>query len=563
MDRINELLARITELTAEELAELNTLIAAEVERLEGEDVTEDTVTALGAMADAQDAATAEATRRDEVQAALDTRREEALARLRPVADLPDEEAQPHEDAPAASDQDPAAEDDADADVAQPIAASAQPAQPRPGLAQLARRQPAPRQPAPSARLQARTTITRTDSGQELTTRRDMVEAMTRALSTAGPTRPVVSARVEFPAERMLRSGSDAANDTLVAAALSTESLVAAGGLCAPIENLYDVRVVGSTARPVRDALPVFGADRGGVNLRQPPVFQDWDGSLGDWTLQNDIDAATVGSPDPTKPILQALCPGFTPFYVEATTARVGFQNITARFDPEGTAANMAALDIAFARKAERKLLTKIAALSLPLTGAKVVSAARDVLAHIDRTIAWYQDRHRFDPTTRYHLYVQQWVRNMLRTDILRGAETDSLDALAVADEAITGWFARRNVNVTWTLDGRGTAQASGVGVPAIASQSYAAATAGSAIPGYPSQIEMLLHVEGDFVLLDAGEIDLGVVRDSTTNATNSYQTFKEEFFGVGFRGIEALQVVVSTEPTGQKAGYLDTSAVAD
>lgn len=576
MDRINELLALITAgtATAENLAELDTLLIAETDRLADAEVTEEVVTALDVVATAREQLGAETTARATAQAELETRRETALGRLRPVieAGAGDDNTATADEGAAAAEADAETETEPETEQVEAVAASAAAARrapatatARPSMQQLANARPTANRPgtatAPAA---SRTTITASATGRTLATRREMAETMARALDGRGPSgqQSVITASIEFPEDRMLRTGHDAENETLVSSVFEPAALVAAGGLCAPIENLYDVRVVGSPSRPLRDALPTFGATRGGVNLRQPPVFQDWDGALGDWTFQNDIDAVTVGAPDPTKPILQALCPGFVPFYVEATTQRVGFQNVTARFDPEGTRANMDVLDIGFARKAERKLLTKMAALSLALTGPKVVSATRDVLAHIDKVLAAYRDKHRFDRSARFRLVLQQWVLDMIRTDLTRGAK-DDLEALAVADAAIEAWFARRNVTVTWTLDGRATAQSSGTGIPAIASQSYAAWTAGSVIPGYPAQLEMLLFVEGDFLYLDSGEIDLGVIRDTVTNPTNSYQTFKEEFFGIGFRGIEALQVVVSTEPTGQSASYLDTSAVAD
>jgi hypothetical protein len=576
MDRINELLARLGTLTLEELAELDTLIGAETDRLAEEAVTEEVVTALDSIATAREQYATETAARATAQAELETRRETALGRLRPAVDATDDvdqAAEADQDADAQVDEpDAAADVDAAADQVEPLAVAAAATRapattnPRPSLRQLANARPAANRPgAGQQAAQSRTKITDVGTGKQLKTRGEIAEAMARALTNGrGPAGQfsVVTAAVEFPTDRHLRTGHDAENEALVASALAPEALVAAGGLCAPILNLYDVEVVGSVARPARDTLATFGADRGGINLRQSPVFQDWTGALGDWTFQNDIDAATAGSPDPTKPVLEALCPGFQSFYVEATTQIVRFRNVTARFDPEGTTANMKAVDIAFARKAELKVLAKMAALSLPLTGAKVVSATRDVLAHIDKVLAAYRDKHRFDRTTRFHMWVQQWVLDMIRTDMTRGAN-DTVEALAVADEAITAWFTRRGVNVTWVLDGRAAAQTAATGVPAIAAQAYGAWTAASAIPGYPAQLEIYLAVEGDFLFLDSGEIDLGVVRDSNLNSVNAYQMFKEEFFGVAFRGIEALQVVVSTEPTGQRAGTVDTSAVAD
>lgn len=49
-----------------------------------------------------------------------------------------------------------------------------------------------------------------------------------------------------------------------------EALVASGGLAAPVEPYYPQLVIAQGARPVRDALPTFVADRGGIKLVLPP-----------------------------------------------------------------------------------------------------------------------------------------------------------------------------------------------------------------------------------------------------------------------------------------------------
>lgn len=569
MDRINELLARLAELSADELAELNGLIQAEADALADEPATAENVAALGTLADAREQSAAEETRREQEQTALDEQREAALARLRPVADG---------EGDAETGDEPAdGEDQAETDQAerQPEAVAASARTRRPGMGQLAGRRPAGR--APEARrgeeqTGARTRITSATSGRELTTRREIAAELSTAIESsrgvrAGFKRSVVSAVTEFPEPRRLHAGADQQNEALVAAALeglSMQSLVAAGGLCAPIENLYDVRVVGTADRPVRDALAAFQADRGGVSLRPSPVFADWDGAVGAWTLQNDIDAGTAGGAEPTKPIIEALCPGFEDFFVEAIPARVRFRNVSARFDPEGTEANVTALDIVHARFAENRLLSAIAAQSLAVTAPKVLGAARDLLVTIDRSVAYYRNRHRLGDTAPMRVILGRWVRDMIRADITRG--DISLDALAVADQMINEWFARRAVTPTWTLDGRPAAQAAVAGPPVvvgIAAQQYAAAISGSEIPEFPDTVEMLLFAEGDFLFLDGGTLDLGVVRDSGLNEVNAYELFKETFEGVAFRGVESLQVVATVDPNGLVAGSKDTTAISD
>lgn len=49
--------------------------------------------------------------------------------------------------------------------------------------------------------------------------------------------------------------------------------------------------------------------------------------------------------------------------------------------------------------------------------------------------------------------------------------------------------------------------------------------------------------DSTFIHLDGGTLDLGVVRDSTLNATNDFQVFGEVFEGSGYLGV----TVVSTQ----------------
>jgi hypothetical protein len=564
MDRIKELLEKgLENLSAEELAEAKALIREQATALDGEPSTPEVADATEALADALDQVEVENDRRAKAQAELDEKRAKARERLQPKdTETPpegdDEDGDPDGDGGDAPEGEPA-------EQAEPVTAAARvPAQRRPSLGALSARQ-RPAAPTGPSLPKARTTVTAVETGRTLKTRDEVVSLMASAVE-ARPSHDmrVIQATTEYDPARRLSRADGPQNEALVAAALQPEALVAAGGLCAPVENLYDVDVIGSNARPVKAGLPSFQADRGGVSLRPGVVFSDWAGAVGDWTLANDIDAATAGDPDPTKPIIEALCPGFTSFYVEATTARVRFRNVTSRFDPEGTRANMDAVEVAFARRAENKLLSKMTALSTVQTESKRLGAARDALVAFDKLQSQMRSYWRFDETVRLAAYAPMWFRDMLRADITRGEL--SMEALSVADSTIATWFNNRGVNIRWHLDGRASAQSSGSGIPAIAAQQYGALTSGAnAIPGFPAQVEFLIYREGDFLRLDGGELNLGVVRDTTTNQVNAYEMFREEFEGLAFRGTPgtAVQLVASFEPTGLSAGRLDTSSLND
>ena len=68
---------------------------------------------------------------------------------------------------------------------------------------------------------------------------------------------------------------------------------------------------------------------------------------------------------------------------------------------------------------------------------------------------------------------------------------------------------------------------------------------------------------GEWLFLDGGELDLGVVRDSALNAKNRYETFFETFEGLHFRGAEKPLTITSTmDPNGSAAALVATAGGA-
>jgi hypothetical protein len=89
--------------------------------------------------------------------------------------------------------------------------------------------------------------------------------------------------------------------------------------------------------------------------------------------------------------------------------------------------------------------------------------------------------------------------------------------------------------------------------PHLPAAGFAAQAAG-ALTAWPAKVVFPLFPEGSFQFLDGGELNLGVVRDSTLNSTNDYETFIETFENVAFRGVESDWVIATLAPTGASAG---------
>ena len=369
-----------------------------------------------------------------------------------------------------------------------------------------------------------------------------IHAMRKVSGGDGEQHIVATFSTHYPEDRRLSQTDDFGNSAKVSAVTSPEALVAAGGLCAPVEVRYDVFGFGETKRPVRDSLAVFAADRGGIQFVSAPQLSDLTGAVSLWTLQDDIDAATVGAPDPVKPCIRVACGSKVEVTTDAIPLCLTFGNMLSRANPELVERHIELGMISHARYAETRLLTRIGSLSTAVTTTAELGVARDLLVAVDQAVAGYRNRHRLDGI-KLRAILPQWVRNALRADLAKQLPGD--DKLALADREIDEFFSVRDINVTWTLDGE-TGQI-------IGTQSAGALNA------FPTNLVWYLFAEGTFLFLDGGTLDLGLVRDSVLNGTNDYKIFLETFEGVAKVGIESLKVTTPVKLYGASAATVETA----
>jgi UDP-N-acetylenolpyruvoylglucosamine reductase len=114
------------------------------------------------------------------------------------------------------------------------------------------------------------------------------------------------------------------------------------------------------------------------------------------------------------------------------------------------------------------------------------------------------------------------------------------------------------VNPIFMLDG---APVDTVGSSVV--QNFGAFTNTDAAPIFPTEVLWRIFVEGSVQKLDGGRLDLGVVRDSTLDATNDYETFVEVFLGIANRGYanSIIQVLTTLCPFGGSAGSVDAHSL--
>jgi len=332
-------------------------------------------------------------------------------------------------------------------------------------------------------------------------------------------------------ERRLSPDDPVGNWNKIQAVVSEEALVASGGLCAPVTPYYDLMMESEAGRPVRDALPRFNADRGGIRFMAPPSLAAVTTGVGRITAAAD----GLGGTNATKSCQTVACPSQTEVDVAIIFHCLRFGNLGTRAWPEQVDQFTGLTMAAFARIAEIALLDGINAASTQVTATQVGGAANTLLGQILTAAAGQRNRHRMDPNRVLRCLLPAWSLDLLLVDLLR----QQFDRFEATKDDLVAWLRARGIQATFYQDG----QTGG-------SQIFGAQGA-SALLGFPANCIWYLFPEGSFMYLDAGVLELGIVRDSTLNSTNDYQIFGEAFENVAFLGFESLKVTSPVCATGE------------
>lgn len=322
----------------------------------------------------------------------------------------------------------------------------------------------------------------------------------------------------------------------------TPALVASGGFCAPTPALYDLAQISGTQRPVRDSLPSFLADRGGIRFTSAPDLSDVlvdqsGGAVGEWTNTTDT---TPG--ESIKTTQTVACGSVQEVLTKAIYHSLQFGNFTNRAYPEYVATWQANTMAAQARKAEQELLDAISAASTPVTTTQLLGTSRDLLPYIAQLAVAERNRQRMAPNARLRALLPAWIVGAIQMDLIRQGNI-ALDV--VTEQTIRGWLDRLGINVTFYEDTR-----TGAG------QIVGAQGAGNDLRNLPTVCEWYLYHEGAYQFLNGGTLDLGLVRDSTLNETNDFRLFAETWEAVAFRGIFSYRVRSTVCPSGVAADGL-------
>ena len=337
---------------------------------------------------------------------------------------------------------------------------------------------------------------------------------------------VKTARVdfEFPGDRELTG--DAENDIgKIRAAMpptvrimgqpgemEPAALTASGGICAPSTPFYGQVNFATEAEPVWDSLPVFRAARGGVNVSESTYIADITSAISSISEADDA----LGGTFATKSCQDLSCPEFTETFVQILAHCREYGNLNARTWPEKIAHENALTMAALARTTEDFMLERIKALSVNVTnGVETLGALIYLVDAIVKAKFGIAGRFRMPANARFRALLPAYTLDLLLLDTIQ----TQFDRFKSRGE-IDAYLRSAGIDPIYYIDGN---------FAAGDDQLPDATQAAGALDGLPNTVQWAIYPDGAFLGIDAGSLELGIVRDSTLNSTNDFQVFGERF----------------------------------
>lgn len=359
---------------------------------------------------------------------------------------------------------------------------------------------------------------------------------------------VARAKIEFSDERKLKE-KDVDHNFAVVTKLrrNVETIVASGGSCAPAAPRYEVNQYAMPQSPIEDALMVMGAPRGAVTVVKALDWTQMRSAVGVTTDTQDI--AMLGeAPDGTdasgsaglfKPCFHPTCPTPVTTKVVAVSTCVQFGNLTYETWPEFVAARLKDLAANFASVKEVFYLDKIDADSTLSQQTNVgYGLYRALVFHVAKEALNYRKRQNMDVDATLDWFAPNWLQTAVVIDVISDAFNGAdHDAPAVTGQWVTTQFAAFGLNVVWYYD-----SATGAG-QAFNSAIAAQVSTNDNANQFPTSATWYLEAPGTHARLDAGQLDLGIVRDSVLNRTNDLSIFAEQFLQVVMVGAQTVKGV--------------------
>lgn len=321
--------------------------------------------------------------------------------------------------------------------------------------------------------------------------------------------PIAKFGLDFPEELRVKPHSDDMEILSRAAdesRLDGDSLVAAGGWCAPSETLYDLCSTESTDGI--GSVPEINVQRGGIKYTSGPDFSSIYGGSGYFDFTEAQSIAGTGQAV-AKPCMTIPCPSFTDVRMDAVGLCIKIDILQNSAYPELTQRFTSGALIAHQFKVWNKVLAKMLALATAKTSAAgpLGSTAADTFDGLALYAAQLRQKYRLPLSTSLEVMVPVWVREVIRSDISRRTGQPFEQ---VSDEQINAMFRARKMNPQFVYGLNDLPLADVTGPPAIDSDAW------------PTTFTALMYPAGTFVKGTSDVINLSAVYDAASLATNTY-----------------------------------------
>lgn len=330
-----------------------------------------------------------------------------------------------------------------------------------------------------------------------------------------------------------------------------EALVASGGNCAPLAPRYDVFSVAEPQSPVETFLPVVGAPRGGVRYVQGPDWTDARAGVRVTTEAEDAAGYTNQTPAGTtepKPCVHLDCADVVECEVDAVSRCVTFGNLTYRTFPELVEVFLDHLAVAFAEEKEQHYLTAIDTGSTEVNFTGDYGATRSAFNGIALAVTAYRKRNNMSANAPLQVLAPDVLAPFIKTDMVNDNGMGLGFLGANAEQVSNELFRSLNATVGWYYYG-----ADDLGTDQMLLDAQAA---GVALNPWPNAFRIYIFAPGTWGRLDGGQLDVGIVRDSSLNSTNDLQLFAEQWIQACKFGNESIRLDLTLCNNGTAPEYV-------
>jgi hypothetical protein len=223
----------------------------------------------------------------------------------------------------------------------------------------------------------------------------------------------------------------------------------------------------------------------------------------------------------TKACRDIECASWTDTFIGAISHCLEVGTLNARTWPEGVALELDNLMAGHAATAETRLLNRIKALSIKVNAVSPYNAIHGLIYAIVRAQASISNVLRSERDASYTALIPEWMTKLMVADL---AAQSSMEERYAAASQVERYLSQLNVNVGWYKD-------SPTALGGL-SQNFADEVDATDLDNFPLEAQIGLFLNGTFIHLDGGSLELGLVRDSTLNHLNNHELFGEIFENV-------------------------------